>query len=62
MPMNEEVRKAVRKGFMTSESCGPDKHYVLKIRFKSLADLQAAHNAILALSTATSQPEGDHHG
>jgi hypothetical protein len=37
---------ALQKGFMTAESCGPDGHYVLKIKFQSLADLQAAHNTL----------------
>jgi hypothetical protein len=36
----------LRKGFMTAESCGPDGHYLLKVKFQSLDDLQAAHNAI----------------
>lgn len=37
---------ALQKGFMTAESCGPEGRYVLKIKFQSLADLQAAHNTL----------------
>ena len=37
----------LRKGFMTAESCGPDGHHLLNVKFRSLDDLQAAHNAII---------------
>jgi Lar family restriction alleviation protein len=44
------VGEVMRKGFMTTESCGPDKRYVLSIKFQSLEDLQAAHSALAEAS------------
>lgn len=46
------VAGAIRKGFMTAESCGPDNRYVLSIKFGSLDELQAAHNALVGLTAA----------
>lgn len=53
-----DVAEAIRKGFMTAESCGPDNRYVLSIKFGSLDDLQAAHNALVGL-TAALQEKGN---
>lgn len=43
--------ECLRKGFVTSESCGPDKHYILSIKFASLDDLQLAHSALMEART-----------
>ncbi len=48
--VNAEFYEAFDKGFTTTESCGPEKHFVLKTKFQSLADMQAAEKAFFAVA------------
>ena len=46
--VGDGVVELLQRGFITSQSYGPDKDYKLVIKFQSLSDLQAAHRAVTA--------------
>lgn len=41
------LRNKLLKGFVTAESCGPDNHYQLVVKFPTLEALQSAHNELV---------------
>lgn len=54
-----QLSEALDGSFITRESCGPDDHYVINIKFKTLGEMQSAYTAILEAIGSDDKPKKD---